>query len=567
MRSALVVSRERSRTRATRKVPRRPRRSKSSPFRAAGGSTWTRRVARPDALASERFEGFEGLRRVLRRREPDAPRRLPRDTKLRRTRSAHNPRPTPRRRVAAYPANETPRRRSFGCRGQTEINARFCASCARWPRWGAFCDTDGKYESSPIVGARRLAPAARGGWAAPRWTNVRGREVAALEMRVRSLEEPRERLLVDLAGATAALNDDATTRRARRRDVAERAPAPREPAAVAAPAATAGSLRPGTWRTRPRARARDRRAPARVAAVTRPGTRPRARAAVHQQPKPTGASRARRRQRGAALLGEHRDARRAARGLPVSSYVWDCLRGETTSRLRFFSVRGGRTRTRMGAKNRKNRKHRKHRGRGGLPRTTPCRRAGGRRRRDFARWPAPRRSRCWRRIAGWKPRKPSPPPPRAEQAASSPAARRHAGRAAAARHPAHRRLRRSARRWRPSGARRPLGDRGARRGQASPLTRREASLRRRARDADDGPRARARGCSGVRAALREEELGAVRLARSEAEETPARGGGRASGAPSAALCASAGALRDARDVAAKLKLRATHWVGLVACHR
>ena len=38
--------------------------------------------------------------------------------------------------------------------------------------------------------------------------NVRGREVAALETRVRSLEEERERLLVDLAGATAALNEN-----------------------------------------------------------------------------------------------------------------------------------------------------------------------------------------------------------------------------------------------------------------------------------------------------------------------------------------------------------------------
>ena len=91
---------------------------------------------------------------------------------------------------------------------------------------------------------------------------------------------------------------------------------------------------------------------------------------------------------------------------------------------------------------------------------------------------------------------------------------------------------------------------------------REASLRRRARDAEEDL-ARERAAGGVRAALAEE---AERLARSEAEEAR-REAADARQDASAAHGASAGALRDARDVAAKLKLRETHWVGLVACHR
>ena len=80
---------------------------------------------------------------------------------------------------------------------------------------------------------------------------------------------------------------------------------------------------------------------------------------------------------------------------------------------------------------------------------------------------------------------------------------------------------------------------------------REASLRRRARDAEEDL-ARERAACGVRVALAEE---ASRLARSEAEE--ARGD----------ATEAADALRDARDVVAKLRLRETHWVGLVRCHR
>ena len=104
--------------------------------------------------------------------------------------------------------------------------------------------------------ARRAAPPPRTAAAVAAVENVRGREVAALEMRVRSLEEERERLLVDLAGATPALNDDATgdegegaKRNERRR---------REKASRRGKRGTSfGSLRPGTSRrTRPRARAR-----------------------------------------------------------------------------------------------------------------------------------------------------------------------------------------------------------------------------------------------------------------------------------------------------------------------
>ncbi len=91
---------------------------------------------------------------------------------------------------------------------------------------------------------------------------------------------------------------------------------------------------------------------------------------------------------------------------------------------------------------------------------------------------------------------------------------------------------------------------------------REESLRRRARDAEEDL-ARERAAGGVRAALAEE---AERLARSEAEEAR-REAAEARASALAAHGASAGALRDARDVAAKLRLRERHWVALVECHR
>ena len=58
---------------------------------------------------------------------------------------------------------------------------------------------------------------------------------------------------------------------------------------------------------------------------------------------------------------------------------------------------------------------------------------------------------------------------------------------------------------------------------------------------------------------------ATELAREEARR---RGGRRRSlRARDAATGASAGALREARDEAAKLRLRESHWVGLIGCHR
>ena len=56
------------------------------------------------------------------------------------------------------------------------------------------------------------------------------------------------------------------------------------------------------------------------------------------------------------------------------------------------------------------------------------------------------------------------------------------------------------------------------------------------------------------------------MARAEAEEAR-REAAEARASAAAAHGASAGALRDARDAAAKLRLRETHWVGLVECHR
>lgn len=90
----------------------------------------------------------------------------------------------------------------------------------------------------------------------------------------------------------------------------------------------------------------------------------------------------------------------------------------------------------------------------------------------------------------------------------------------------------------------------------------ESNVKQRARSAEDDL-SRERAAGGVRAALAEEAERLARdetqVARNEAQEARA--------AASAAHGISAGALRDARDTCAKLKLRETHWVGLVECHR
>ena len=74
---------------------------------------------------------------------------------------------------------------------------------------------------------------------------------------------------------------------------------------------------------------------------------------------------------------------------------------------------------------------------------------------------------------------------------------------------------------------------------------------------------RERATGGVRASLAEE---AAELAREEARAAR-RDAADAFAARDAATGASAGALREARDEAAKLRLRESHWVGLIGCHR
>ena len=74
---------------------------------------------------------------------------------------------------------------------------------------------------------------------------------------------------------------------------------------------------------------------------------------------------------------------------------------------------------------------------------------------------------------------------------------------------------------------------------------------------------RERATGGVRASLAEE---ATELAREEARAAR-REAAEAFAARDAATGASAGALREARDEAAKLRLRESHWVGLIGCHR
>ena len=74
---------------------------------------------------------------------------------------------------------------------------------------------------------------------------------------------------------------------------------------------------------------------------------------------------------------------------------------------------------------------------------------------------------------------------------------------------------------------------------------------------------RERATGGVRASLAEE---AAELARDEAR-TARKDAADAFRARDAATGASAGALREARDEAAKLRLRESHWVGLIGCHR
>ena len=102
----------------------------------------------------------------------------------------------------------------------------------------------------------------------------------------------------------------------------------------------------------------------------------------------------------------------------------------------------------------------------------------------------------------------------------------------------------------------------AREEDARRAERRAAAAESSARDAED-ELARERATAGVRAALAEES---ERLARAEAEDARADAE-EARAAAKAAAGVGAGALRDARDEAAKLRLRETHWVGLIGCHR
>ena len=175
----------------------------SSPFRY-GDRPGLSSPLDADALASARFEA-EGLRRVLRgakSEREDAAKRHEAELDALRAQYAAD--------AEATRAAERKRRHELELRfaeRQTNDQRAFLRELRAVAEETAGFATRSADESSP-----RDADA--GGTAAAKRRaaveNVRGREVAALEMRVRSLEEERERLLVDLAGATAALNDDAT---------------------------------------------------------------------------------------------------------------------------------------------------------------------------------------------------------------------------------------------------------------------------------------------------------------------------------------------------------------------
>jgi len=387
--------------------------------------------------------------------------------------------------------------------------------------------------------------------------NVRGREVAALETRVRSLEEERERLLVDLAGATAALNenegegdesregDEGTKTNdvlkvQRRADVVRlrnelRLAEARHVADASSRAREIDELRLELRVTR--GELADAKHARRYAASEADG------ASENASASPVFA----------ALLGEHRDARRVARLEAEAKQARDvasAARKQVDALLleaRRTDADGNGKNTEMNGKNTEENIS-----------TTDDNNE------DDAALAAADAGTALRAVAVLRDAALAPgcDAEAAETvAAAARAAEAAAWRRAAAAAVSRRRLLRARAEAAEARARVATLETEARDAEAAAEAR-EASLRRRARDAEEDL-ARERAAGGVRAALAEE---AERLARSEAEDAR-REAAEARQDASAAHGVSAGALRDARDVAAKLKLRETHWVGLVACHR
>ena len=497
-----------------------------------------------DALASARFEA-EGLRRVLRgakSERDDAAKRHEAELDALRARFAAD--------AEATRAAERKRRHELELRfaeRQTSDQRAFLRELRAVAEETAGFATRSADESSPRdADAGGTAPAKR----RAALENVRGREVAALEMRVRSLEEERERLLVDLAGATAALNENATGDEGEGDEGGTNDVAARRRAAVVRlrnelRLAEARHVADASSRAREidelRLELRVTRGELADAKHARRFTASEADGRVEDaSASPVFA----------ALLGEHRDARRVARLEAEAKQARDVA---SAARRQVDALLSEARRTDADANGKPEK----------TGKTENTENTEDDDTEDDAALAAADAGAVLRAVAVL--RDAALAPDCDAEAAEAAAAATRAAEAAAWR---RRRRRRDA--PPPARARAAAAEARARvalleteaRDAEAAVEAREASPRRRARDAEEDL-ARERAAGGVRAALAEE---AERLARSEAEEAR-REAADARQDASAAHGASAGALRDARDVAAKLKLRETHWVGLVACHR